>query len=265
MNKYVFKTFPVQIDNALIGNSYCNDETNNAENNYDGGDCCGYYVNTEYCFLCVCYHEESCLAGITHPFVGDGYCNDESNNIACNYDGGDCCGCVVKKYCSDCACYGLVRGKNPLVGNGICNDEVNTAKCHYDGGDCCVNINRDYCVDCKCLRNGVIKSPGFPEHYDDNLDMTWLIQVPLGKLIKINILHFKLNSCYDWSPGYGYDYDDSLTIFDGNSVESTMLGEYCSSIPSNFTSSRNELFIHFQTDNHQNDDGFKLEYVLSSK
>jgi hypothetical protein len=95
--------------------------------------------------------------------------------------------------------------------------------------------------------------------------MTWLIQVPLGKLIKINIIHFELNSCYDYDPGYGYNYYDSLTIFDGNSVESTMLGEYCSSIPSSFISSRNELFIHFRTDDSQNDDGFKLEYVLTSK
>ena len=90
--------------------------------------------------------------------------------------------------------------------------------------------------------------------------MTWLIQVPLGKLIKINILHFELNSCYDYGPG-SYNYYDSLTIFDGNS----MLGEYCSSIPSNLTSSGNELFIHFQTDFAGTEKGFKIEYVLSSK
>ena len=24
--------------------------------------------------------------------VGDGICNDETNNLECNYDGGDCCG-----------------------------------------------------------------------------------------------------------------------------------------------------------------------------
>ena len=27
--------------------------------------------------------------------VGDGICNDETNNLECNYDGGDCCGPAV--------------------------------------------------------------------------------------------------------------------------------------------------------------------------
>ena len=51
--------------------------------------------------------------------VDDGICNDENNNIECEYDGGDCC-------------------SNPdMVDNGICNDETNNIGCEYDGGDCC--------------------------------------------------------------------------------------------------------------------------------
>ena len=42
------------------------------------------------------------LIGGTHPFVGDGFCNAETNNAVCNFDGGDCCGtCVNKKHCSN--------------------------------------------------------------------------------------------------------------------------------------------------------------------
>ena len=93
----------------MIGNGFCNDETNNAENKYDGGDCCGYDVNTEHCVVCGCYHDETCLARV-HPFVGDGYCNDVTNTAVCNYDDGDCCGpCVIKTHCSDCACLNRVR------------------------------------------------------------------------------------------------------------------------------------------------------------
>ena len=47
-----FSKFSVQLYNTLVSNGYCNDETNNAENNYDGGDCCGYDANTEYCVVC---------------------------------------------------------------------------------------------------------------------------------------------------------------------------------------------------------------------
>ena len=38
--------------------------------------------------------------------VGDGICNDESNNPECNYDGGDCCVNVNTDSCSECNCLG---------------------------------------------------------------------------------------------------------------------------------------------------------------
>ena len=61
--------FIVRVSNNLIGNGVCNDETNNADNSYDGGDCCGYNVNTEFCVVCECHLEETCLARV-HPLVG---------------------------------------------------------------------------------------------------------------------------------------------------------------------------------------------------
>ena len=162
-----------EITNRLVGNSLCNDETNNLNCNYDGGDCCGYSINSEYCTECTCFHNETCLAGLTHAFVGDGICNDETNIAECDYDGLDCC-------------------LNPnMVGDGICNDDTNHIECNYDGGDCCLmNVNTDSCSECNCLASGVITSPGFPGNYDNNLDLTWLIQVHMGQTIEINFLSF---------------------------------------------------------------------------
>jgi hypothetical protein len=63
--------------------------------------------------------KETCITGVTHVFIGDGVCNDETNIAECEFDGGDCC-------------------TNPnMVGDGICNDETNRLGCNYDGGDCC--------------------------------------------------------------------------------------------------------------------------------
>ena len=32
------------------------------------------------------------VKGCKYPeLVGDGYCNDEANNLHCDFDGGDCC------------------------------------------------------------------------------------------------------------------------------------------------------------------------------
>ena len=42
---------------TLVGNGICNDETNNVECYFDGGDCCGACINTEYCSQCICYRE----------------------------------------------------------------------------------------------------------------------------------------------------------------------------------------------------------------
>ena len=40
---------------GFIGDGYCDDENNNAGCHFDGGDCCGVNVNTQYCNECICY------------------------------------------------------------------------------------------------------------------------------------------------------------------------------------------------------------------
>ena len=139
----------------LAGNGFCNDETNFAECRFDGGDCC-LNVNTDHCTVCACYLQEICAAGF-HPSVGDGFCNDETNIADCSYDGGDCCGsCVNTDYCEECTC---LAGDS---GNGI-----------Y-----------------QCSTSGAITSPGYPQNYDNNLDLYWLIQAPIGQTIVINFISF---------------------------------------------------------------------------
>ena len=45
--------------------------------------------------------------------------------------------------------------------------------------------------------SSVITSPGFPGNYDNNLDLSWLIQVQMGQTIEINFLSFDVE--YDFS------------------------------------------------------------------
>ena len=150
--------------------------------------------------------------------VGDGYCNDETNNIHCNFDGGDCCySYVVKSFCSECKCLTGRTGReinHPFVWDGYCHDETNKAEFNYDGGDCCLsNVNRKYCFNCTCSVNGVITSPGFPQNYLNNLYLSWLIELPLGQSIGIEFISFDLGrDCDDNSW-----YEDALTLYDGNS------------------------------------------------
>ena len=46
------------------------------------------------------------ITGCSYPsWHADGYCDDENNNEACFFDGGDCCGSNVDtQYCTVCQC-----------------------------------------------------------------------------------------------------------------------------------------------------------------
>jgi hypothetical protein len=80
-----------------------------------------------------------CIDGNFNSLVGDGFCNDGTNNPGCLFDGGDCCGTNVNTvYCADCICYShdTCDGPLDLISDGYCNDETNNAGCNFDGGDC---------------------------------------------------------------------------------------------------------------------------------
>ena len=44
----------------------------------------------------------------------------------------------------------------------------------------------------ECVMNGVITSPGYPRNYDNDINLTWLIQVPEGLRVEITFLSFEL-------------------------------------------------------------------------
>lgn len=45
---------PCELLDSFIGDGTCDDEVNNSQCNYDGGDCCGDSVDTDYCTDCLC-------------------------------------------------------------------------------------------------------------------------------------------------------------------------------------------------------------------
>ena len=94
---------PAGWEPTQVGNSFCSDQLNNPECDYDGGDCCGSNVNTDWCTECICFEDLNCASPLS--LIGNGLCNDETNNAGCLYDGGDCCGeCVNTDLCSECIC-----------------------------------------------------------------------------------------------------------------------------------------------------------------
>ena len=139
-----------------MGDGHCNDETNHLYCNYDGGDCCLLNITSDYCSECSCHYKETCASGIMPSIVGDNFCNDETNIVECNYDGGDCClSSIIKDRCLQCNCFlheNCAIWVHPSVGDGVCNDETNIEECDYDGHDCCKSpVNKDHCLSCTCI------------------------------------------------------------------------------------------------------------------
>ena len=89
-------------------------------------------------------------------YHADGKCDDENNNEACFFDGGDCCGPNANLgYCFECQCLEEGDWCNNWIGDGFCDDINNNMACTYDGGDCCgSNVNTLLCIDCQCLEEG---------------------------------------------------------------------------------------------------------------
>ena len=89
-----------------VNDGLCDDMNNNDACNYDGGDCCGSCVITEFCSECACLGNITGME-LSNPLIGNGYCNDVTNNFQCDFDGLDCCGPPVNTdFCSECSCHG---------------------------------------------------------------------------------------------------------------------------------------------------------------
>merc|ERR1712178_526547 len=64
-----------------VGDGNCDDVNNNCGCGYDGGDCCGASVKTQYCTECKCLDPSAGTDPCGAPkYKGDGNCDDENNN-----------------------------------------------------------------------------------------------------------------------------------------------------------------------------------------
>ena len=104
---------------------------------------------------------EDCTSGYI-PWIQDGYCDTLNNNAECDFDGGDCCECMLNDGgsptynetfisslpCVDPSdpCYSVhavalqascANGTIAWIQNGYCDIYNNNDGCLYDGGDCC--------------------------------------------------------------------------------------------------------------------------------
>ena len=65
ISTYSSTSSPGGCNEEWTGDMYCDDINNNMECGYDGGDCCGCDVNTDYCTECQCLDPNGSGGGTT--------------------------------------------------------------------------------------------------------------------------------------------------------------------------------------------------------
>lgn len=102
--------------------------------------------------------------------LADGKCDEATNSLACDWDGGDCCQCTCvdteDHICEESECLNPdaptdcetkispeidnsgCEDPQSIVSDGRCNAGTNTAVCGWDGGDCCERTCTDNTFSC---------------------------------------------------------------------------------------------------------------------
>lgn len=106
--------------------------------------------------------------------------------------------------------------------------------------------------------HGVINSPGFPNRYPSNRDCTWVITVPAGQQIKLNISKFDLEK---QAFPHKCNLGDYLQIRNGASENAPLIGSFCGTgIPKYITSTGHSLYLRFHSDFYLAGLGFQLQW-----
>ncbi|XP_020662303.3 cubilin [Pogona vitticeps] len=105
---------------------------------------------------------------------------------------------------------------------------------------------------------GIISSPNYPQPYNSHSFCSWLLVAPEGHTINVTFLAFAIerHSSCRW---------DSVTILNGGSPDSPVIGQYCGNTsPGTVQSGSNRLLINFRSDRSVQGDGFYATWSADS-
>ncbi|KAF4095682.1 cubilin isoform X1 [Onychostoma macrolepis] len=105
---------------------------------------------------------------------------------------------------------------------------------------------------------GAISSPGYPNNYPSPSRCTWFLEAPVGHTIILTFTYFEVeeHSQCTW---------DSMTIFNGASPGSPVIGQYCGhNSPGTIQSGSNKLAVLFLADHTVSRGGFTATWSTDS-
>uniref|UniRef100_A0A8C9S2M1 Neuropilin n=1 Tax=Scleropages formosus TaxID=113540 RepID=A0A8C9S2M1_SCLFO len=174
-------------------------------------------------------------------------------------DGVDETGQLVGKYCGKIAPSPIVSSGSQLYIKFVSDYETHGAgfSIRYEifktGPECSRNFT---------ATSGVIKSPGFPEKYPNNLDCTFMIFAPKMSEIVLEFESFELEP--DTTPPTGvFCRYDRLEIWDGFPGVGPYIGRFCGqNTPGRIISYTGILALTINTDNAIAKEGFSANYTV---
>ncbi|XP_078670977.1 polycystin-1-like protein 2 isoform X2 [Branchiostoma floridae x Branchiostoma belcheri] len=148
---------------------------------------------------------------------------------------------------------------NPCQNGAACTDLVTGYLCvctaGYEGLHCGKEAE---CGGVRVTPNGMMKSPGHPENYDNDLDCVWIITLDPRQRVYLSFLNFSLEADSDCS----YDY---LKVQDGRGDSAVDLGTWCGSdIPPQLNSTNNTLTVIFHSDYSYVEPGFAAQWFTDA-
>ncbi|XP_032741095.1 cubilin-like [Rattus rattus] len=122
----------------------------------------------------------------------------------------------------------------------------------YEVSDQVKDCNREY-----NQTFGNLKSPGWPQNYDNNLDCTIILRAPQNHSISLFFYWFQLEDSRQCM-------NDFLEVRNGGSSTSPLLDKYCSNLlPNPVFSQSNELYLHFHSDHSVTNNGYEIIWTSS--
>ncbi|XP_067326675.1 cubilin [Anolis sagrei] len=106
--------------------------------------------------------------------------------------------------------------------------------------------------------SGIISSPNYPQPYNSSSLCSWLLIAPEGYTINLTFVAFEIQShrVCGW---------DSVTILNGGSPSSPVIGQYCGTAsPGTIQSGSNQLLINFHSDHSIQGGGFQATWTADS-
>ncbi|CAG9330615.1 unnamed protein product [Blepharisma stoltei] len=149
----------INCTSSLLGNGICDKVCNNADCNFDFGDCenstcadgCYWWMINDGVCSPFCYVEEcdydgtdcDCAPGCSAEMLNNFQCDPECDDISCAYD---------NYFCGECnsGCF------NKDINNGVCQASCWVASCDYDGHDCQCTTGCNHTIYGQCNENCMI-------------------------------------------------------------------------------------------------------------